>query len=124
MSIRPYNFHLTEDDGGIVIPDIEVEIEYAVKGSAGDPEIDVQAIWSDRSLYNPVARKWTSDGQCDLLSAADTILKAIGLRILSKVENDSDWRAEALEDAGYYHVSRGAGDPETRWVKAREAEEA
>lgn len=110
MSLLTYTYSLKAN--GAVIAEIDCEVDCFVYLSGGEPDIefhDVRVVGLMRD---------GSETRTNLTQSDDPALKAIGLSILSELEDDDDLFAEACDRAGIHWSGRGGNDPEGQWRAA------
>ena len=97
-------FHILDDDGAVLVSDIECEVEVKIEIEGGsDPVVTVTAVHLPRSWRPSTAcRQWRDDGTTDLLAEPmGSFRHTLGLIAKEQIEADGDWCEEVLRDHGY-----------------------
>lgn len=82
--------------------DLECDVDVTVDFEPGhDPDVTITAI---------------RVGTLNLLSSPCKMHRDFGDDIRGILEQDADWQAEQIRDAGITYVGRGANDPDGRFV--------
>ena len=99
-----YTYHVRSDDGIIVIPDIESELEIQSEFRDGDLDIEVTAVWIEA---------------VNLLKQKSPALRALGMLIAASAEQ-ADWiRDEVMKREGVEYKGLGGNDPDGQLVRVR-----
>ena len=100
-----YTYHVRSDDGIIVIPDIESELEIQSEFRDSDLDIEVTAVWIE---------------MVNLLKQKSPALRALGMLNAASAEQD-DWIWEQIKEReGVEYRGLGGNDPDGRLVRVRQ----
>src|SRR5690606_33650995 len=115
--MTPATFHILDDDGAVLIPDIECEVDVEIEGDV----VVVTAVHVPRSWRPSTAcRQWRDDGTTDLLAEPmGSFLHTVGLIAKEQIEADGDWCEEVLRDHGYVRYGH-PNDPDSGYRRTPE----
>ena len=103
--------------------DIEADIEYTIDDPDGVPTVLLRGVWiggyrqSDRHMWGSVPL----DG---MYLTSDRVTLAISALVRAAADKDDNWKTGILRDEGYVYRGAGGNDPDARWVRTRQREEA
>lgn len=97
-----YTHDIKDEDGKVIVADLDCEIEVETTFSGGELTIEVTGVWIDGA---------------ELIRSKDPVVRGIGCNIAAAA-NGSDWlREKVMEDEGIHYVGRGGNDPDGRLVQ-------
>ena len=107
-----------------LLGDLEVEVQYEIEDpDSDDPFIRIHGVkdgW--RWLSSPMIRYGRD---YDFIGSPKQVLEqAIVALITDEAYDNPDWTAGILRDHGYEYRGEGGNDPDGRWVRPRQREEA
>ena len=104
----------TAPDGRLLVADFDCEVAVSVHGSwMSEPEVRVVAVYVEDNT-----------GRVDLLTHDDLLSVGIGRRVKAAAEADEWLWERAVREEGFEYRGLGGNDPDGRWVRRRQKEEA
>lgn len=121
MNTASYTFRLEDQIGHViaVLTDFDVDVTFDVV-SAEEPYVEVVSVFLT-GARQIAGKGWVKVGMVDLLRSEDPFIRSIGIAAKSQIEDDDDWCAERIREAGWIYRGLGGNDPDGRFVLSREA---